>query len=56
MAAYQGATKLYLSAADAYDAVAKKALPLFTDARQNELDQARALAVARGRTYWFPIA
>ncbi len=48
MAAYQEATKLYLSAADAYDAVAKKTLPLFADARQNELDQARALAVAVG--------
>ncbi|MFQ3547032.1 MAG: hypothetical protein SNJ56_01740 [Termitinemataceae bacterium] len=54
MASYQEATNAYFKAADAYDELALKALPLYAQARRNELLSAREAAVNAGAELLLP--
>lgn len=47
-AAYSEATAAYTKAADGYDALAKRALPLYAEARRSEIVAARASAIEAG--------
>lgn len=48
LAAYRAAAVGYGAAADAYDVLARKALPLYAEARRGEVEAARNLAIAAG--------
>jgi hypothetical protein len=51
---YSEAIKAYTNAADAYDELARKALPIYAEARRKELEKARADAVKAGAERLLP--